>query len=191
MFKRIIGIVIIVLIIGAGATGIASAKNISNVMMKEAIGNVDNIPNVQSKSDVLRTLFKRALDDKVKKAETLSLREKCSGGYYKSITAMSIIVSELKNIRKLNLMNYLLCKRILYMHPEAINHYLTLNFAMLERSVFEVGLIVNTIRNQLDNMEDAKTEDVKAKGMIEEILLIEEEILNHFFSYYEVFRTKE
>ncbi len=192
MFKRIIGIVIIVLIIGGGGEGIATATEDMSLKdaMKEAVGNVDNVPKVQSKADVLRTLFKRVLDDKVKKAETLSIREKCSGGHYKNMAAMSVIVSELKNMRKLNLMNYLLAKRILYVHTDAINHYLTLNFAMLERSVFEVGLTANIIRNQLDRIEDVKTEDVKAKGMIREILALEEEILNHFFSYYKVFRTE-
>jgi hypothetical protein len=123
--------------------------------------------------------------------ETLSIREKCSGSYYKDITAMSIIISELKNIRKIHLMNYLLAKRILYVHADAINHYLTLNFAMLERSVFEIGLTVNIIRVQLDYMNDAKAKDIKAKGMIREILDMEGEILNHFFSFYKVFKTKE
>lgn len=200
MFKKLIGIIIIifiinsagVLLLGGGSAGIAAEQEpVSNVMVKEAVGNVDNVPKIQSEADVLRTLFKRALDDKVKKAETLSIREKCSGGYYKSITAMSIIVSELKNIRKLHLMNYLLAKRILYIHPDAIDRYLTLNFAMLERSVFEIFLTVDIIRNQLERMEDVKTKDVEAKKMIEEILDMEEEILNHFFSFYKVFRTEE
>ena len=206
MFKRIIGkligIIIIIFIInsagvlltGGGATGIASDTEVDmslNEAIKEAIGNVNNVPKAQSRPDELRTLFKRILDKKIKEMETLSIRQKCSGGHYKDVAAMGIIVSELKNMRKLNLMNYLLSKRIAYVDSKAINHYLTLNFAMLERSVFEIGLIANTIRIQLDSMNDTKAENVKAKGMIREILDREEEILNHFFSYYEVFRTKE
>jgi hypothetical protein len=202
MFKKLIGIIIIifiinsagVLLIGGGGEGIASTTEVDmslNEAIKEAIGNVNNVPKAQSRPDELRTLFKRILGEKIKKMETLSMREKCSGGYYTDVMAMSIIISELKNIRKINLMNYLLAKRIAYVNSKAINHYLTLNFAMLERSVFEIGLIGNTIRDQLDRMEDAKTEDVKAKEMIREILDREGEILNHFFSYYEVFRTEE
>ena len=202
MLKKLIGIIIVIfivnsvgiLLIGGGSAGIASTTEVDmslNDAIKEAIGNVNNVPKAQSRPDELRTLFKRILAEKIKEMETLSMRQKCSGGYYKDVAAMKIIISELKNIRKLNLMNYLLAKRIAYVDSKAINHYLTLNFAMLERSVFEIGLIANTIRIQLDDMNDAKAKNVKAKGMIREILAMEEDIINHFFSYYEVFRTEE
>ena len=82
-------------------------------------------------------------------------------------------------------MNYMLCKRILYVHPEAVDHYLTINFAMLERSVFEIGLTVSIIKSQLE-----KVKNKKAVDLIKEILFIEEEILNYFFSFYEVFRSE-
>ncbi len=199
MFKKLIGIIIIifiinsagVLLVGGGPKSIAAEQEpASNVMVKEAIGYVENIPTVQSKADVLRTRFNLILIEKLKRAETLSIREKCSGGYYKNVAAMSIIISELKNMRKLHLMNYLLAKRILHIHPDAIIDYLTLNFAVLERSVFEIGLTINIIKNQLERMEDAKTKDVEAKKMIEEILAMEEDIIKHFLSFYEVFRSE-
>ncbi len=192
MFKKLIGIIIVifiinsagVLLIGGGGEGIASTEESAESLdasIKEAVGIVDNVPRTQLKVDVLRTLFKRILvEEAAFDAFTLKTVDDS-----RSVMAMAIIVSEFKNMRKLHLMNYLLCKRILYVHPNAVNHYLTMNFAILERSYFEIGLTISIIEGQLEYVKDKE-----AVELCERILAIEPEIMEHFHSFYGVFRTK-
>jgi len=197
MFKKLIGIIVIifiinsagVLFIGGGAAGVAAdrepVRTISNVMVIEAIGNVDNVPQVQSRADELRALFKRILAEE---AATVKTFDGSSSNIYncKSIMAMAIITSEFKNLRKIHLMNYLLCKRILHVHPDAVNHYLTLNFMMLERSILEIDLTTRIIEDQLEYVKNGEAIELGRR-----ILAAEKEIVNHLYSFYKVFESEQ
>ncbi len=192
MIKKLIGIIVIIFIINSagvllirgGTTGIAAVQESTedlDASIKEAVGNVDNVPLAQSKVDELRTLFKRILAEEAASVEAFDN----SNSDCKSIMAMAIIDAEFKNIRKLLLMNYLLCKRILHVHPNAINHYLTMNFAMLERSIFEIKLTTGIIEGQLEYVKDRE-----AIELCKRMLALEGGIIEHLFSFYEVFRTE-
>ena len=180
MFKRIIGILIVVFMIGGGAAGITSATENMSLKnnIKEAIGNVNKVTMAQSEVDVLRELFRQVLAEE-RAARNLTI------GYCENIGAMAVIDAEIKNIRKIHLMNYMLCKRVLYVRPEAVNHYITINFAMLERSIYEIKLTADIIKNQLEYVKNEK-----AIELVEKILSLEEGIINHFYSFYKVFNSE-
>lgn len=196
MFKKLIGIIIVifiinsagVLLIGGGSAGIAAEQEDginSAVMIKTALVSLNKAPIVQSRADEYRTLFIRIMAKKYTDMKALSISEKCLPNYYKSMVAMAVINSELKNIRKINLMNYLLAERTRYVHPKAINQYLTLNFAMLKRSVYEIEITIGIIKDQARHVESKEAVDLCKK-----MLALEEKIVEHFYSFYEVFKSE-